>query len=72
MATCERTYRQNFGCAESPLWRVCASMLLELVMSLMFIDGVVVDDGTPQINPARFRAGTGTANRPAIRLVVMS
>jgi len=72
MTTRERTHQQDIGRAESPLRRACASMVLELVMSLMFIDGVVVDDGTPQINPARFRAGTGTASRPAIRLVVKS
>lgn len=47
--------------------------MLAMIATMMFIDGFLVDDGTPAIEPAtRSRSEASTAKRAAIRLVIKS
>jgi DNA-binding NarL/FixJ family response regulator len=54
-------------------WRAGGVIVAMAVAALMFIDGVVVDDGTPNIEPASScRSAARTAKHTSIRLVIKS
>jgi two-component system, NarL family, nitrate/nitrite response regulator NarL len=54
-------------------WRAGRLIIATAVASLMFIDGVLVDDGTPDIEPApSCGSAASTSKHAAIRLVIKS
>jgi DNA-binding NarL/FixJ family response regulator len=64
--------RSRLPVGRGRLARLGVATIAATVASLMAIDGVIVDDGTPEMHKARVVAKRGVAERDPIRLVIKS